>query len=228
MFKLSCVSKYYMSGELRQYALKEVDLEILPGEFVFLTGPSGSGKSTLLGILGLINMPSSGEFFFEDRSVPNLVDRELASIRRNKIGIIFQHFNLHPALSALENVMYPLYLLKDRQAKEKAMEALEEVGMKDYAERRPRQLSGGQMQRVSIARAFVKRPEIIIADEPSANLDSENSALVYDLIESLNRKKNITVVVATHDKEFLKADGRTVMIKDGNITSDGRDGRATA
>ena len=144
-------------------------------------------------------------------------DSALADLRREKIGIVFQQFNLHPALTALENVMYPLYMLKDQQAKEKALEALEAVGMAEYKDRRPKQLSGGQMQRVSIARAFVKEPELIIADEPTANLDSENTQIIYDLLQDLNQQTGVTVVIATHDQEFASGGPRALNMCDGQL-----------
>ncbi len=217
MFQLVNVSKTYPVGEVSVCAVSNVNLEIKEGELVCLTGQSGSGKSTLLSMLGLINIPTSGEIRFENTVVSNLGDRKLAAIRRNKIGIVFQHFNLHAALTALENVMYPLYMLRDKSAREKSIAALREVGMEEYANRRPKQLSGGQMQRVSIARAFVKSPKLIIADEPTANLDSQNSNLVYGLIRKLNAEKGVTVVIASHDQHLSNSGIRKVHVKDGKV-----------
>jgi len=171
----------------------------------------------LLGILGLINQPTSGEVVFDDRRIGDASDAELAHMRRQKIGIIFQQFNLHPALTAVENVMYPLYMLKDRQAREKAMKALADVGMDAFADRKPKQLSGGQMQRVSIARAFAKKPELIIADEPTANLDTENTQVVYELLRRLNREKGVTLVIATHDRDFSDNAARRLNMQDGKL-----------
>lgn len=217
MLALKDVSKEYTNGQVRSFAVRDVNLRIERGELVCLAGKSGSGKSTLLGILGLINIPTSGEVLFNERRVSGASDAELALIRRHKIGIIFQQFNLHPALTAVENVMYPLYMLKDAQARRKAMEALAEVGMDEFAARKPKQLSGGQMQRVSIARAFAKKPELIIADEPTANLDAENTRIVYQLLQRLNRDKGVTVVIATHDRDFSDGCARRLDMHDGKI-----------
>ncbi len=222
MLALKDVSKEYGSGPARSFAVRDVTLDIGGGELVCLAGKSGSGKSTLLGILGLINTPTAGSVIFEGQDVTGMSDAGLARIRRHRIGIIFQQFNLHPALTALENVMYPLYMLKDARAKEKAMDALAEVGMETFAGRRPKQLSGGQMQRVSIARAFAKKPELIIADEPTANLDAENTAIVYRLLQQLNRDKGVTVVIATHDRDFSDACGRRLDMRDGALLHDTR------
>jgi ABC-type lipoprotein export system ATPase subunit len=217
MLSLVDVSKEYRNGQVQSFAVRNVNLSIGRGELVCLAGKSGSGKSTLLGMLGLINPPTSGEIIFDSRKVSGISDSELAKIRRHKIGIIFQQFNLHPALSAVENVMYPLYMLKDKDARAKAMAALADVEMDAFADRRPKQLSGGQMQRVSIARAFAKRPELIIADEPTANLDTENSNVVYQLLHRLNREKNVTVVVATHDQDFSNGCARKLDMQDGKL-----------
>jgi putative ABC transport system ATP-binding protein len=217
MLELIGVDKEYTNGHVKSFAVRNVSLRIDNGELVCLSGKSGSGKSTLLGVLGLINSPTSGEVMFDGRKVSGTSDSELAKIRRHKIGIIFQQFNLHPALTAVENVMYPLYMLKDNQAKNKAMDALAEVGMETFAKRRPKQLSGGQMQRVSIARAFAKRPELIIADEPTANLDAENTSIVYQLLQRLNRDKGVTVVIATHDRDFSDSCARVLNMRDGKL-----------
>ena len=217
MFVLENVSKEYANGQVRSFAMRDVTLRIDRGELVCVAGKSGSGKSTLLGILGLINQPTSGEVVFDDRRIGDASDAELAHMRRQKIGIIFQQFNLHPALTAVENVMYPLYMLKDRQAREKAMKALADVGMDAFADRKPKQLSGGQMQRVSIARAFAKKPELIIADEPTANLDTENTQVVYELLRRLNREKGVTLVIATHDRDFSDNAARRLNMQDGKL-----------
>jgi putative ABC transport system ATP-binding protein len=217
MLELIGVDKEYTNGHVKSFAVRNISLKIGSGELVCLSGKSGSGKSTLLGVLGLINTPTSGEVMFDGRKVSGTSDSELAKIRRHKIGIIFQQFNLHPALNAVENVMYPLYMLKDKQAKSKAMDALAEVGMETFAKRRPKQLSGGQMQRVSIARAFAKRPELIIADEPTANLDVENTGIVYQLLQQLNRDKGVTIVIATHDRDFSDSCARVLNMRDGKL-----------
>jgi putative ABC transport system ATP-binding protein len=217
VLSLKNVSKEYTKGQIKSFAVRDVSLEIRRGELVCLAGKSGSGKTTLLGMLGLINVPTSGQINFDGRDITSSSDAELARIRRNKIGIIFQQFNLLPALSAVENVMYPLFMLKDGEARKKAMEALAEVDMVSLAHRKPKQLSGGQMQRVSIARAFAKRPELIIADEPTANLDAQNAKIVYQLLQRLNEEKGVTVVIATHDRDFSDHCGRRVGMFDGKL-----------
>ena len=217
MLSLKDVSKEYLRGQVKSFAVRSVSLEIRRGELVCLAGKSGSGKTTLLGMMGLINNPTSGQIDFDGINVTSASDADLARIRRDKIGIIFQQFNLLPALSAVENVMYPLYMLKDGQARKKALEALAEVDMVSLAHRKPKQLSGGQMQRVSIARAFAKKPALIIADEPTANLDAENAQIVYQLLQRLNRDKGVTIVVATHDRDFSDHYGRKVGMLDGHL-----------
>jgi ABC-type lipoprotein export system ATPase subunit len=217
VLSLKNVSKEYTKGQVKSFAVRDVTLSIRRGELVCLAGKSGSGKSTLLGMMGLINVPTSGQIDFDGVDVASSSDAATARIRRNKIGIIFQQFNLLPALSAVENVMYPLLMLNDAQARKKAMDALAEVDMVSFAHRKPKQLSGGQMQRVSIARAFAKRPELIIADEPTANLDAENAKIVYQLLQRVNQEKDVTVVIATHDRDFSDQCGRRVAMLDGQL-----------
>ncbi len=217
MLTLKDVSKEYSKGQIESFAVRDVSLQIGRGELVCLAGKSGSGKTTLLGILGLINTPTSGQIDFDGTDVIASSDAQRAAIRLDKIGIVFQQFNLLPALSALENVMYPLYMRKDGQARAKAMQALADVDMLSFANRKPKQLSGGQMQRVSIARAFAKKPELIIADEPTANLDAENAKVVYQLLQRSNQETGVTVVIATHDRDFAEGCARTVSMRDGRV-----------
>ena len=217
MLTLNDVSKEYSKGQIESFAVRDVSLQIGRGELVCLAGKSGSGKTTLLGILGLINTPTSGQIDFDGTDVIASSDAQRAAIRLDKIGIVFQQFNLLPALSALENVMYPLYMRKDGQARAKAMQALADVDMLSFANRKPKQLSGGQMQRVSIARAFAKKPELIIADEPTANLDAENAKVVYQLLQRSNQETGVTVVIATHDRDFAEGCARTVSMRDGRV-----------
>lgn len=217
MLSLKDVDKEYSKGQIKSFAVRKVSLEIGRGELMCLAGKSGSGKTTLLGVLGLINTPTSGQVIFDGVDVTSASDARLARIRRRKIGIVFQQFNLLPALSAVENVMYPLYMLKDKEARRKALQALAEVDMASLAHRKPKQLSGGQMQRVSIARAFAKSPELIIADEPTANLDADNAKIVYELLRRLNKDTGVTVVIATHDRDFSDTCGRRVDMLDGKV-----------
>jgi putative ABC transport system ATP-binding protein len=196
--------------------LKGVSFTVDPGEWIALTGPSGSGKSTLLGILAGLDSPTSGRIVVDGIDVTRLGERAMARLRNRKIGVVFQSFNLIPSLTAQENVEAPLYVRSSRsRARDAAREVLGLVGLSDRLEHRPHQLSGGQQQRVAIARALVTRPALLIADEPTGNLDSANGAQVLDLIESLRRELGFTVVVATHDPQVAARAGRHLHMIDG-------------
>jgi putative ABC transport system ATP-binding protein len=196
--------------------LKGVSFTVDPGEWIALTGPSGSGKSTLLGILAGLDSPTSGRILVEGIDVTRLGERSMARLRNRKIGVVFQSFNLIPSLTAQENVEAPLYVRSSRsRARDTAREVLELVGLSDRLGHRPHQLSGGQQQRVAIARALVTRPALLIADEPTGNLDSANGAQVLDLIESLRRELSFTVVVATHDSQVAARADRHLHMIDG-------------
>jgi putative ABC transport system ATP-binding protein len=222
---LDSVSKTFGSGEARAIALQNVSLNIDAGELACLRGPSGSGKSTLLNILGLIDTASSGNIYFGDQPLSGLSQSSYDKIRREHIGFIFQNFNLSPVLSASENVEYPLFLLgtlSKRDIKEKSENALAAVGMGAFGNRKPSQLSGGQRQRVAIARALVKNPRLILADEPTANLDRVNANQIIDLLCRLNGDFGSTVVIATHDDNVANRTNRTIYLQDGSVLWDKR------
>lgn len=220
IYQLANVSKTYMVGKVPVDALNGLTLSIRKGEFAALQGPSGSGKSTLLNVVGLIEKPTVGTIRFRDQDVTNASEGLLTDLRQECIGFIFQSFNLIPVLSALENVEYALYLEQKFSRQEvhaRAMKAIQSVGLERFAMHRPAELSGGQRQRVAIARALVKEPQIIIADEPTANLDSKTAAQILDLMKRLKDELHTTIFVATHDKAIADMAERIIKIKDGKI-----------
>jgi putative ABC transport system ATP-binding protein len=220
---LEQVERVFQVGEETVYALRQVDLTVQPGEYVSIMGPSGSGKSTLLNILGLLDRPDRGVYRLEGLDTTELVERKQADIRRHKIGFIFQFFHLIPRLTAAENVELPLTLagVAAGQRKARVAEALEKLGLADRARHRPDQLSGGQRQRVAIARATIMQPAIILADEPTGNLDRASGNDVIETIEGLNRA-GMTVVIVTHDPALGQRTGRQVRMMDGRIEDDRR------
>ena len=220
------IKKDYLLGETVVHALRGVDLTIDRGEFVAIWGPSGSGKTTLLNLIGAIDEPSSGQLLIEDQDVARLSDNRRTELRNEAIGFIFQGFNLIAVLSALENVMLPLQI-KGKSfsvAKDRALSRLHEVGLSDFVRHRPDKMSGGQQQRVAIARALVTNPSLVIADEPTANLDSDTSRSIIGLMRSLNEKEKTTFIFSTHDQRLLDRVGRLVRLEDGRII-DGGDGK---
>ncbi|GAB4439449.1 MAG: ABC transporter ATP-binding protein [Turneriella sp.] len=216
------VQKSYPLGEYEVHALRGVDLTISEGEFTVIMGPSGSGKSTLLNLLGCIDLPSSGEVEICGHKTTQKKERELAEIRRNNIGFIFQAFNLIPVLSVYENVEYALILKKIPEAGRPALvdEIIEQVGLSAHKHHRPNQLSGGQRQRVAIARALVTNPRLVLADEPTANLDSATGKSILELMRRMNEMHKTTFVFATHDPDVLSFARRQIRIHDGKIESD--------
>lgn len=218
------VKKNYPMGDLVVQALKGVSVEVWPGEFTAFAGPSGSGKSTVLNLIGCLDRPSEGKVFLEGRDVATLNDAQLGDVRARRIGFIFQSFNLIPVLTAYENVELALRLsgATDRGQKERVQEALRSVGLADYMTRRPAQLSGGQQQRVAIARALVKTPALIIADEPTANLDSKNGAAILDLMRAMNEDNGTTFLFSTHDRMVMDRARRIIRLSDGEVTGDER------
>ncbi|MBU6301775.1 MAG: ABC transporter ATP-binding protein [Verrucomicrobia bacterium] len=215
-------SKTYPLGDTLIEALKGVDLTISEAEFVAIWGPSGSGKSTLCHLIGVIDQPTSGWVEFDGVDVLSLSDDARSDLRNRKIGFVFQNFNLVPVLSALENVQLPLQMqgIPDAESRKLAMEMLVKVGLEDHAGHWPKKLSGGQRQRVAIARALINRPAVIVADEPTANLDSENAQKIIDLMRTLNREFRTSFVFSTHDERLLASVDRKVHLLDGLITED--------
>ncbi len=224
LIEIDNVSKLYGFGDATTVALDNISIKINKGEFVAIMGPSGSGKSTMMNILGLLDHPTHGSYILQDKPVATLSQRQAAKVRREKIGFVFQNFNLLPRLHALDNVGLPLmykgvsYLKREH----KAEKLLTSVGLKDRQYYLPPQLSGGQVQRVAIARALINDPAIVLADEPTGNLDSESSDNIMNLLVDLNKKGN-TVIVVTHNPEVSAYAKRTITLKDGRIDSDSAD-----
>lgn len=222
LIRLVKVTKVYRPGLHPMTVLKGIDLEVAAGEFMAIMGPSGSGKSSLLYILGCLDRPTSGEYYLEGREVSRLSPDELAAVRNTKLGFVFQSFFLLPRLTAAENVELPL-LYSDIPAGERrrrALEVLELVGLKDRAGHLPTELSGGEMQRVAIARALVNRPPLLLADEPTGNLDRANSHLIMGIFRELHARQGLTLIMVTHDPEMAVYARRRLTLRDGEIVAD--------
>ena len=218
--EISGLRKDYPLGKTTVHALRGIDLRIEQGTFMSIVGPSGSGKTTLLNIIGCIDRASAGSVLVGDRDVTRLSDREITDLRLHRIGFIFQTFNLIPVLDALENVEFPLLLMKNRSRREvrdRARQLLEQVGLSGHAHHRPAELSGGQRQRVAIARALVTNPAIVLADEPTANLDSVTGESVLDSMRAMNEAEKTTFIFSTHDANVLKYAREVVKLRDGRI-----------
>jgi putative ABC transport system ATP-binding protein len=220
--RLQDVKKVYKTGDVETYALNGISLSVNKGEFAALCGPSGSGKTTALNLIGALDTPSSGKIEVEGRNIAQMSKSDLSKMRMNRIGIVFQAYNLIPVLTAYENAEFVLVLqgIPDRERKDRVMAILEEVGMADLAHRRPSQLSGGQQQRVAIARAVVSEPALILADEPTANVDSKTAESLLVLMEHLNHDYNSTFIFSTHDPRVMERAHRLIMMKDGEIAED--------
>ena len=218
------LTKTYHLGDISVHALRGISLDIKAGEFVAVVGPSGSGKSTLMHILGCLDHPTSGQYFLDSRDVSQLSDDELSKVRNRQIGFVFQGFNLLTRTSALENVELPLlYDCNNLSAPERtrrALEALAAVGLQERTEHHPNQLSGGQQQRVAIARALLNAPSIILADEPTGNLDSRTSVEIVEIFQGLQASRGITIVLITHDHQVAEYASRIITFKDGRIVGD--------
>jgi len=216
--------KNYRTDSVETPALRGVDLEMAKGEFTAVAGPSGSGKSTLLHLLGGLDRPTSGEVFLEGKALSKLSPEELAKLRLSRIGFVFQAYNLIPVLTVLENVAFVLELrgVPREERERKAREILAELGVEKYARQLPHRLSGGEQQRVAVARAVVGAPAIVLADEPTANLDGENSRALIDLMRRLNGSRGTTFLFATHDSRLLDRVKRLLTLEDGRITADRR------
>ena len=222
--KIANVSKFYFLGNQRVEALKNIDLSIQPGDFLAIAGPSGSGKSTLLNLIGCIDTPSSGQIYIDGNSVTNQTSNELADLRARTIGFIFQTFNLLPVLSAEENIEYPLLQFKElskTERRERVRHFLNIVGLDKFARNRPNELSGGQRQRVAIARALATRPKIVLADEPTANLDQKTGTSILELMRLVNRIQKTTFVFSTHDSAVMRMANRLVHVQDGQLVTEG-------
>ncbi len=220
LLELKNITKTYLSGNTKFDALKNVSLVIKEGEFISITGPSGSGKSTLMHIIGLLDVPTSGEVILEGKDVARLSEEKLAVIRNQVLGFVFQQFNLLAKTPSVENVMLPL-LYSDvpfEKRHDMAIEMLNEVGLQAKLKNLPSQLSGGEQQRVAIARALVNNPKIIMADEPTGNLDSKNGREIMDILHHLNEEDKRTIILVTHDPDLAKEAKRILIIKDGKIT----------
>ena len=212
------ITKTYSIGEREICVLDNVSLSVLEGDFLVVAGSSGSGKTTLLSLLSGLDKPSSGRVLLEDRDITDTSEDDLAPLRNEIIGFVFQAFHLVPSLTALENVMFPAELKHDSQARTKALELLRRVGMEARSENFPHQLSGGEMQRVAMCRAVINNPKIIFADEPTGNLDSENGRAVLDLLVEFQRERRTTLVLVTHSQEIAAMADRVIVLKDGRIT----------
>ena len=224
MIKVENITKDYRIGQTVVHALRGVSLEIGKGEFLSIAGPSGSGKTTLLNLIGCLDKATSGEIYIVGEAVSSQNKKELALLRRRRLGFVFQSFNLIPVLSAYENVSFALSLLgiNGAEIKERTYGILEEVGLKGMETRLPGELSGGQQQRVAVARALIKEPDMVLADEPTANLDSDTGHEILDLMLDLNEKHGTTFVFSTHDQMVMDYARRLVKLHDGQVTSDKR------
>jgi putative ABC transport system ATP-binding protein len=225
--RIENVSKFYNLGNQRVEALTTIDLTIEEADFLAIAGPSGSGKSTLLNLIGCIDTPSSGDVFIAGNRVGNQTPDQLANLRARTIGFIFQTFNLLPVLSAEENVEYPLLQFKEvtkNERRERVRHFLNIVGLEKFARHRPNELSGGQRQRVAIARALVTKPKIVLADEPTANLDHKTGASILELMSLVNRIQKTTFVFSTHDVSVMRMANRLVHVQDGKIVREGAGG----
>jgi putative ABC transport system ATP-binding protein len=224
MIRVADVSKDYKTGETVVHALKKVSMEVEKGEFIAIAGPSGSGKTTLLNLIGCLDKASSGEIYLDGEAVSGKDRKELALLRRNRLGFVFQSFNLIPVLTAYENASFALSLLgvEGKALRERTLAMLAEVGLSGLEDRLPGELSGGQQQRVAVARALVKRPDIVLADEPTANLDSDTGRGLLDLMAELNRRHGTTFIFSTHDPMVMEFARRLVLLHDGEVAKNGR------
>ena len=219
MIRTEHLEKTYEDNGVPVHALKGIDLSVRKGEFLVIAGPSGSGKTTLLNLIGALDKPSRGAIYFEQENLASKSKTDLATLRLNKLGFIFQAYNLIPVLTALENIEFTMMLLSipEAERKERALKVMDELGIGDLAGKRPNEMSGGQQQRVAVARAIVTNPSVVLADEPTANLDSATGASLLDLMERMNREREITFVFSSHDPQVIDRGHRLLVLKDGRI-----------
>ena len=221
MIKIENIVKVYTTGDIQLTALKGVSLHIKPGEFASIMGPSGCGKSTMMNVLGCLDKMTSGQYILNGKDISGLQDNELATIRNKEIGFVFQSFNLLPRINLLDNVELPMVYagIAPKERRERALEALKKVDLGDRIRHRPNEISGGQKQRVAIARAIVNRPSVILADEPTGNLDTKVTEEIMRIIQKLN-KEGTTILMVTHESEVARFSKRIIRMRDGNITDD--------
>jgi putative ABC transport system ATP-binding protein len=217
---LENISKTYRMGQVQVPALRGVSMHIPQGEMVAIMGPSGSGKSTLMNIIGCLDVPTSGKYLLDGEDVSRLGEDRLAQVRNQKIGFVFQTYNLLPRLTALANVELPLLYGKGRDRRQRSLDALARVGLQDRVHHHPMELSGGQQQRVGIARALVKQPALVLADEPTGNLDTRSSDEIMNILQELNRQEGLTVVIVTHEPDIAACTNRVITMRDGVVVTD--------
>ncbi len=220
MIQLSNVSRTVTSGTEQLTILHSLDLTIPRGQFVAVIGPSGSGKSTLLGLVAGLDAPTSGDILLDGQNITQMSEDDLATLRGGKVGFIFQSFHLIPSLTAYENILVPMEIMGHSQARKRAQSLLDEVGLHDRGHHYPSQLSGGEQQRVAIARAFSNDPIILLADEPTGNLDSKNGSHIFDLLLRLNRERSTTLMLVTHDHQLADLADRKIALRDGHVVED--------
>ncbi|MFN3134221.1 MAG: ABC transporter ATP-binding protein [Candidatus Kryptonium sp.] len=222
IIKTENLTKIYSDGKVEVVALRNVNLEILQGEFVVVAGPSGSGKTTLLNQIGGLDKPTEGKVYLEGKDITQMKKNELAELRLKRIGFIFQAYNLIPVLTVFENVELPLVLLgiPEKQRKEQVMNALHLLGIGKLANKKPNEISGGEQQRVAIARAIITKPSIVLADEPTAHLDSKTGGMLIDIMIQMNREMGMTFLICSHDPRVIERAGRMIKLKDGMIEDD--------
>jgi len=219
VIKVENPEKIYEDNGVPVHALKNINLSINKGEFTVIAGPSGSGKTTLLNLLGALDKPTSGKILFVGEDLANKSKKELSKLRLKKFGFVFQAYNLIPVLTAFENIEFAMMLLNipEKQRKEKARNLMDELGIGELADKRPNEMSGGQQQRVAVARAIVNEPEIVFADEPTANLDSKTGDNLLSLMKKMNEEKNITFIFSSHDNQVIDSAKRLIILRDGQI-----------
>lgn len=213
------INKIYDDDGVPVHALKDVNLEINKGDYLVIAGPSGSGKTTLLNLLGTLDKPTSGKIYFEGGDITQKSKKELSSFRLRKFGFIFQAYNLIPVLTAIENIEFTMMLLgvPEKERRERALKLLDELGIKELADKRPNDMSGGQQQRVAAARAIINNPAVVLADEPTANLDTVTGGNLLDMMKKMNEEKNITFIFSSHDKQVMDRAERLLILKDGML-----------